>query len=299
MQLSPVIKEMHKIMKETFPRNIEAQVDLAPDLWLVQGDATQMHQIVLNLCVNARDAMPDGGRIHIAAANVELTEAEAARHQNAKPIPYVRLSVADTGTGMTPQVMQKIFEPFFTTKEVGKGTGLGLSTVMSIVKNHGGFLELTSEVGKGTTFHIHIPAAANATTTASKPVPLEELHGLGETVLIVDDEPTIVGMLEAILQAFGYRALVATNGAEAIELAAQHRGRIDVAMVDLMMPVLDGRKTIAALRERHPAIRLIAISGLLQDEVAKEQLVRQGVRILPKPLTTERLLHTLREVGLN
>src|SRR2546422_8430144 len=182
---------MQKIAKETFPKTIDLQAQVE-DIWPILGDATQIHQIILNLCVNARDAMPEGGHLLMTTRNVVLSEAEASQIIGAKPAKYVLLSVSDTGTGIPPEIIEKIFEPFFTTKEIGKGTGLGLSTVISIIKSHGGFLDLKSEVGKGTTFNVYLPAADTPAALPSAPTSELDLWGKGETILVVDDEPAVL-----------------------------------------------------------------------------------------------------------
>src|SRR5207237_5037035 len=195
LQISYLIREMQKIVKETFPKAIDFNTEIE-DLWPILGDATQIHQIILNLWVNASDAMPDGGSIIVRAKNVTLSQAEAAKFAGAKPINYVLLSTTDTGTGIPPAIIDKIFEPFFTTKEIGKGTGLGLSTVISIVKSHGGFVDLKTDVGKGSSFNVYLPAAELAATSAASSTPSEQLLGKGETIMIVDDEPAALDVAQ-------------------------------------------------------------------------------------------------------
>ena len=295
IQLSHLVKEMQKIVRETFSKSIEIATMIDGDLWPVLGDVTQWHQVLLNLCVNARDAMPEGGKIRIGAANATLTEADAKRLLGAKPMKYVLLSVTDTGEGIPPEIIDKIFEPFFTTKEIGKGTGLGLSTVISIVKNHGAVLDLKSVVGQGTTFDIYIPALESATVSAPVEIPLEQLKGNGQRILVVDDEPAMLDVTQSTLTSHGYQVATACHGAEALSLCMDEKQTIDLALIDLNMPVMDGPKAIRALRRVRPELRFIAMSGLQQSDKIKDLIQAQELLFLPKPITTEKLLLTLRD----
>jgi CheY-like chemotaxis protein len=293
VQLKHLIREMQKIAKETFPKNIDVQVDVETVRPIV-ADATQMHQVLLNLCVNARDAMPNGGGITMSARDVTLTQAEAANFIGAKPVNYVLLKVTDTGTGIPPGIIDKIFEPFFTTKEIGKGTGLGLSTVISIVKSHGGFLDLQTQVGKGTTFNVYLPAAESTSVAATSDIPVSELRGKGETIMVVDDEPAVVEMTKSILQHYGYKVLTANHGADALALHSQSKESVRAVLMDMMMPVMDGPTAIRALKDKIPDLPVIAISGLMQSDTLKEQLNAE-VPFLQKPYTTEKLLESLKK----
>jgi len=294
LQISHLIREMQKIVKETFPKTIEFNTEVA-DIWPILGDATQIHQIILNLCVNARDAMPNGGSITVSARNVTPTEEQAKAHVGAQPINYVLLSVADTGTGIPPEIIDKIFEPFFTTKEIGKGTGLGLSTVISIIKSHGGFLDLKTQVGKGTSFNVYLPAATKPAPPPSAPTPPATLWGKGETVMVVDDEPAVLELTKSILTHYGYKVVTAIHGADALALYSQCKEKIKVVLMDMMMPVMDGATAIRALRHQKPDLPCIAISGLMQSDKLKEQLGGAEVPFIPKPYTTENLLEHLRK----
>ncbi|HWB60748.1 MAG TPA: PAS domain S-box protein [Chthoniobacteraceae bacterium] len=293
VQSKHLLRDIEGIIKGTFPKNIRWQLSVPSDTWTVLGDPTQLHQILLNLCVNARDAMPDGGLLSVDVVNRVLDEQYATMHLEAKPGPHVVISVIDTGTGMTPDVMEKIFDPFFTTKEIGQGTGLGLSTVLAIVKSHEGFINVYSEPGKGTTFRLHLPAI---TTPGSGNDPGEQEsmpRGNGETILLVDDEVSILTVTSQTLEAFGYRVLTAGNGAFAVATYAQHMDKIAVALVDMMMPVMDGRSTIHALKQINPAVKIIAASGLN----ARTDITPASTRhFLSKPYTAETLLQTLRMV---
>jgi len=293
--LSNLFRDLENIIKDTFPKDIQLQFNLPNDLWTILGDPTQVHQILLNLCVNARDAMPDGGTLTVTVENCILDKHYAAMNMRAKPGRYLNISVADTGMGIPRDLLDKIFEPFFTTKDLNKGTGLGLSTVMAIVKSHEGALNVYSEPGKGTIFKVYLPATA----TPSKTSQAEEEEGAlprgrGETILMVDDEAPIISVTGQTLQAFGYKVLTATDGAEAVALYAQHRDTIAVVLTDMMMPVMDGSAVIRVLTRINPAVKIIAASGLnANGGVAK--ISAAGVKFfLTKPYTAGSLLKTLR-----
>jgi PAS domain S-box-containing protein len=292
------IKDMQQFIQDTFPKNIYCISNLPDDLPSFMGDPTQLHQILLNLCVNARDAMPEGGTLTIAAGKAVLDEAAAAVQMDAKPGPYITLSVTDTGTGIPPDVADKIFDPFFTTKEIGKGTGLGLSTVLSITKGHGGFVTVASEPFQETRFTIWLPAVLS-TDNSPAPAPAEEQpipHGRGELILIVDDEEAIRTTTRQTLEAMDYRTLVATDGAEAVALYTQHGREIAVVLTDMMMPVMDGPTTIQMLRIINPDVKIIAASGVSQQG-SPAKVAEMGVRhFLPKPYSAQTVMTTLQLV---
>jgi CheY-like chemotaxis protein len=296
VNLQHLIDDLERIVKETFPRKISIVTAIPSDLWSLVGDATQLHQVLLNLAVNARDAMPEGGTLTFAADNLEVDTQYASTSQEARPGPYVMLAITDTGTGMPPEIRDRVFEPFFTTKEVGKGTGLGLSTVHAIVRSHGGFINVSSKVGYGTTFRIYLPADPTRAQNAGGASLVEMPRGRGEFVLVVDDEASVRGITQQTLEAFGYRVLIACDGAEAVAVFAQHKEKIALVLIDMAMPVLDGPMAIQALLHIHPGVRIIAVSGLASNiSVAKAAVA--GVRdFLPKPYTAEALLKLLREV---
>ncbi len=295
LQLSHLVREMQKIVKDTFPKSIDFSTELGENLWPILGDATQIHQIILNLCVNARDAMPDGGKLVLAAKNVALTEEQAVKFAGAKAIQYVLLSSSDSGTGIPPEIIEKIFEPFFTTKEIGKGTGLGLSTVISIIKSHGGFLDLQTQVGKGTTFNVYLPAAESAVVTAAAPISPDALRGQGETIMLVDDEPGVLQVTKYMLTHYGYNVVTAIHGADALALYPQCRDKLKVVIMDMMMPVMDGPMAIRELRQLDPKLKIIAISGLMAGDKIQERIGGEGVMFIPKPFATEKLLVALRD----
>ncbi len=296
VQLPHLAREIERIIQETFPKSIAFGCYIAPDLWTVTGDATQLHQVLLNLCINARDSMPQGGKLALELKNLVLDDHYSAMNLEAKPGPYVLIEVADTGTGIPPEIQDKIFDPFFTTKELGKGTGLGLSSALGIIQSHGGFIHLYSEAGKGSTFRVYLPAKATAAVVETAAVEQTQLpRGHHELVLVVDDEEPVRQVVQKILERFNYRVLLAANGAEALSLYAQHRAEIAVVVTDMMMPIMDGPATIVALLAMNAQVKIIGSSGLAANGgVAKASAI--GVRhFIPKPYTAEAMLNTLHE----
>ncbi len=298
MELQPthLIREVAKILEGTLPKAIDITVSVAEDLSPIVGDATQMHQVLMNLSVNARDAMPNGGRLTIAAENIDLDENYARMHFEARQGHYVVIRVADTGIGMAPEVIEKIFEPFFTTKEQGKGTGLGLPSIRGIVKGHGGFIDVNSEVGKGTEFKIYIPAAASAQGKRAEEISAGLPVGHGELILVVDDETPLLEIAKGSLEANGYRVLTARDGTEALAVYAEYKKQIDAVLMDMMMPYLDGPATIRALQKFDPDVKIVASSGLSANDKMFEAVNESVKTFLMKPYTAEKLLRALAEV---
>jgi PAS domain S-box-containing protein len=300
VQPAEIVEEVCKIVGQTFPKDITIHSELAKGLWPVMGDRTQIHQVLLNLCVNARDAMPKGGKLGIIGRNIHLTQTKQALPAPAAPGPYVRLLVSDSGCGIPPADRERIFDPFFTTKEVGKGTGLGLSTVLGIVKSHRGVVSVMSEMGQGTTFEILLPASAEAASIIAPAAQPELPRGGGETVLIVDDEPDIVSGMRDALQNQNYRVLVARNGQEALESLKANGQSVNVVVTDLMMPEMDGLTLIRGLRVSNPNLRIIASSGLSADAGGRgrgQELQSMGVQsFLTKPYTADKLLTALHDL---
>lgn len=297
VHLRHIVGELESIVANTFPKNIVLESNLSRDLLLVTGDPTQLNQVLLNLAVNARDAMPSGGRLSISARNVEIDAQYAVMNRGVAAGRHVLLEVADTGAGMTREVIDRIFEPFFTTKEVGAGTGLGLSTVLGIVRSHGGFVNVYSEPGHGSVFKVYLPAQAATGADATVAEGATNLpRGAGELVLIVDDEVSILSVTRQTVEAFGYRALTAEDGAQAIGLYAQRQGEIRAILTDMMMPVMDGLALIEAVRRISPDVPVIAASGLnTNGHMAKATAL--GIQhFLAKPYTTEALLTVLHRV---
>ena len=254
-----LVAELEKMLRETIPPSIAIETEVEPDVWSIACDPTQVLQILLNLGVNARDAMPEGGVLGIRAENVEVDEQYAQMNPGASPGVFVILSVSDTGTGIAPGTMERIFDPFFTTKEADAGTGLGLATVRSIVKNHGGFLNVYSEPG-ATVFKVYMPAQYDTASEASENVAPPVVSGKGELILVIDDEMAIRDVTAATLESFGYRVLTASDGSEGIALYAQNHD-VAVVVTDMLMPVLDGPTTIRALRKLNPNVRVVGMSG--------------------------------------
>jgi PAS domain S-box-containing protein len=294
IQLRHLVSETEKILRETFPKSVDIITDIPKNLWTVKGDATQIHQVMMNLCVNARDALPKGGRIEITAENVALDEKFVSPHPKAKTGPHVILSFADTGVGIPASDLDKIFDPFFTTKETGKGTGLGLSTVSTIVKNHGGFVDVESEVGKGTTFKIYLPAQTAPEIIREPNAAKESCTGNGELILIIDDETALRDFVKVTLETYGYRTIEASDGAEAVEVFARSKKKIDVVITDIMMPYMDGIAAIAVLRRLDPEIKVVAVSGL--TEVEDKPGLKEVDAFLNKPFSAGLLLKTLSDV---
>lgn len=294
LQLKHLIREVVKILKETFPKSVEVYIDIAPDLWLVSGDGTQLHQVLMNLCVNARDAMLNGGTLSICAENLLIDENYARMHLEAKTGPYTVTTVSDTGVGIPREVLDRIFEPFFTTKEQGKGTGLGLSTVIGIVKSHGGFVNVYSEVGSGTSFKIYLPAVQEMEAQPAQEV--EILAGQGELILVVDDEPSIQEITKASLETYNYKILTANDGIEAIAMYAQHKHEISAVLIDMMLPALDGLTAMRTLQKINPQVKIIASSGLMSSSKLAAVMGSGAKTFLSKPYTLKELLHTLQMV---
>lgn len=296
VQLSHIAYEIEQIVTDTFPKSIEFKIKMSRDLGTILGDPTQMHQVMLNLCVNARDAMPTGGVIQMTIDNVTLGENSADLPSEFSPGDYLVIRVSDTGFGIAPDVLDRIFEPFFTTKALGRGTGLGLSTVQTIVKSHGGFPSVQSETGKGTTFSIYLPAQHLEDEDREAFDKNDEIpRGNGELLLVVDDEEAIRTVAKNILAEWGYRVLLASNGAEAVALYTQNREKISVVITDMSMPVMGGTETIVALRSLDPNLKIIGSSGLPNPQ-NQADLQIQPTRFIAKPYVAEELLRTLKDI---
>jgi PAS domain S-box-containing protein len=294
LQVRHLISEITHLIQETFPKSIEITTDISANLWAIFGDATQLHQVLMNLVVNARDAMPNGGILSIRAKNIMIDEQYAQMNLEATVGCYVAIAVTDTGMGIPPEIIERIFEPFFTTKEVGKGTGLGLATVLGIVKNHGGFMNIYSEVGKGSQFVVYLPA-----TEGSE---IQTIHhneifsGNGELILVVDDETGIREVTKLSLETYNYQTLTASNGAEALAIYAEYQNKIAVVILDMMMPSMDGPITIMTLQKMNPFVKIIAISGLESNEKTAMTTGLGVQAFLSKPCTAKDLLKTLHNV---
>jgi PAS domain S-box-containing protein len=293
VQVAGVVREIERIVNDTFLKNIDLRTSIPDDLWSVSGDPIQLHQVLLNLCVNARDAMPQGGRLVISADNVTVDAASAVAQNDAKAGPHVRLRVQDSGHGIPAEIGDRIFEPFFTTKDVSKGTGLGLSTSLAIIRSHGGFIRVESPPGEGALFSVYLPAQAASRRDPASAKAVELPRGQGELILVVDDEAPVRMVTRRMLEAFGYRVLLASDGAQAVAVYAKQKDEIAVVLTDMMMPVMDGPATIRALRNMRADVRIIAASGLPGREVMASAAVSI---FLSKPYSAETLLTALRRV---
>jgi PAS domain S-box-containing protein len=293
VQWRHLLRETGDLIRETFPREIAIRVDAPANLWPVRGDATQLHQVLMNLCVNARDAMPAGGSLSLKAANVVLDKEEARRLPPAQPGRYAVVTVEDTGEGIPPEIIDRIFDPFFTTKGIGKGTGLGLSTVLGIAKAHGGFVTVRSELAKGTGFSVYLPAE---TTDAPAPAAADTAAvaaGHGELILVVDDEADVLVAVTLLLKRHGYSVLTARNGKEALVQFAEHRSRIQLVLTDVMMPEMGGVALVRGIRALNPGIRVLATTGL-GEEAIRSGLAAVGVPdLVQKPYTPLELLEAV------
>jgi PAS domain S-box-containing protein len=291
-----IVREIKQIVHETFPKSVNFEFHSPDDLWTIIGDPTQIHQVLLNLCVNARDAMPKGGTLVIHMENVMFDEVYAGMNLEARPGPYVCINVEDTGTGIPKAIQDKIFDPFFTTKALGKGTGLGLSTTLAIVKSHGGFINYHSAPGKGTTFKVYFPANTTLDDREDEEIEQSKLpRGHNELVLVVDDEEPIRNLAQKVLTRFGYRVLLAADGAEAVSVYAPRQKEIDVVITDMAMPIMDGPATIIALKAINSKVRIVSSTGLASDG-GMAMAKNAGIQLfIPKPYTAETMLNTLHE----
>jgi PAS domain S-box-containing protein len=295
IKLSHLIDEIIDIARKTFPKSIEIGSRYPKDLWSIEGDPTQLHQVLLNLCVNARDAMPNGGSLVIWAENFNMDEQYASMTPGASPGRYVALRVSDTGAGMPRAMVDKIFDPFFTTKEVGKGTGLGLSTALGIIKSHGGSVSVYSEVDKGTSFKIFLRAHVSNELSRVSEAPAESLRGKGELILVVNDEESILRVTKMILENHGYRVLSARDGPEALRIFAKQMNSIGAVLTDVVLPFMDGVTLIRALKKMKADVAFIASTGQSEHSHAPELQALGVDNLLTKPYDTQELLKTLHD----
>jgi len=294
VNLNKVVDETLKLIGETFDKSIEIETRLMAELPTVEADAGQMQQVLMNLCINAADAMPAGGRLTLATGVETLSEELVRRQMDTPPGPYAVLSVTDTGKGMDRKTARRIFEPFFTTKEEGKGTGLGLSMVYGVVKNHGGSVHVDTIPGRGTTFKIYLPASTKP--EAEEPAEVESLSGGNECILVVDDEEPIRAMARDLLESYGYRVLLAENGLEAIDIYAGRKDDIALVILDMIMPKMGGRKAFLKLKELDPGVKALLSTGYSQDGKAQEILESGVIGYIQKPYQINKLLAKVRSV---
>ncbi len=287
-----VAQDLKQLILDTFPKSLQLEMRLAHGLWAVTGDATQLHQVLLNLALNARDAMPKGGKLSIHLENVVLDDSYVSQHLEAKPGPFVEITVTDNGLGIPQAIQPRIFEPFFTTKEPGKSIGLGLSICATIVKSHGGFINCHSEPGHGSVFKVFLPADTRGAPTEQPPLePISLPKGNGELVLIVDDEQVIREFAQITLECFGYRTLIAADGAKAVSLYLAQQDEIAIVLMDMWMPVMDGPAAVKALKSINRQVNIIGTSGL--GAIDGGPIEASLSHFIPKPYTAELLLHGL------
>jgi PAS domain S-box-containing protein len=297
LELGPLVTDLVPMLQRMIGEDMELVVEPVVGSGRVKVDASQMQQVLMNLAVNARDAMPSGGRVGLSIRDVEVDEAIALHQSNLPPGPYVALAVSDTGCGMSPDTAAHIFEPFFTTKEQGKGTGLGLSTVYGIVEQSRGHIRVESEVGRGTTFTIHLPRVEEPLAASGQPADAaRRLRTTSRTVLVVDDEPEVLELAAEILKRVGYSVLEAADGAAALEVARRHDGEIHLLVTDMVMPGLSGRDLADRLRALRSALPVLYISGYVQDASARATLASEHSAFVAKPFTPELLTDRVREL---
>jgi len=296
IDVNGVVSNLDKMLRSLISENIELKTVLADDLAAARADPNQIEQVIMNLAINARDAMPEGGTVTIETRNATLDDAYAAQHVSVIPGAYVMLAVTDTGCGMDEKTQSRIFEPFFTTKPPGRGTGLGLSTVYGIVKQTGGNIWLYSEPGKGTTFKIYLPAIAALPEDIGKVAPADALPHGGGTVLVVEDDEQLRRLTHRALASQGYTVLEADRGSTALDIARRHKGHIDLLLTDVIMPDTNGRKLAETIRAARPGLRVLYMSGYPDGAIASHGMLEPGVAYLPKPFTTEAVARRVREV---
>lgn len=288
-----VIREVLEMMEQTFPKSVRVLDEVGPELWPIRANPTQLHQVLLNLCVNARDAMPRGGTVTLRVDNFTMDEAGAAAIPDGRAGAFLRIEVEDTGSGIPVEILERIWEPFFTTKEAGRGTGLGLSTVRSIVMDHGGSAWVDTRLGRGTVFHVLLPAEPPEAIGQASAVSAHAPRGSGELVLVVDDDTSLRDITAATLSNHGYHVLAAANGSEAVALLAPRLLEVRVVIADLDMPQLDGGTLARVVESLNPAIKVLLVSASSNEEDRRRD---SNMAFLAKPFSAERLLQAVRNI---
>ncbi|HEX4948335.1 MAG TPA: PAS domain S-box protein [Blastocatellia bacterium] len=296
LQPQHLIREVVRMLQDTLPKSILVRQQLPAQLWATTGDTTQLYQVVTNLCVNARDAMPEGGTLTITAANVSLSANAHKTLPDAYPGDFIVIRVQDTGHGIPGEIRSKIFEPFFTTKVAGQGSGLGLATVLGIVHSHYGFIDFESELGQGTSFEVYLPAVKNKVAPEFEREVKDLPRGKGQTILIVDDEVEILKMTSETLIAYGYHTLTANGGDDALQQCRQNPKHIDLALVDMMMPKMDGLMTIQELKKLSPKLKIITTSGLTDSKKQAAATALGAQAFLDKPCPPGKMIQTIAAV---
>jgi hypothetical protein len=296
VDVNAIVADMERLLRPLIGENIELVTKLGSELGRTRADSGQLEQVLMNLVVNSKDAMPEGGRITIATENVTLDDSYRRKHTFIQPGPYVMLSVSDTGVGMSKETQAQIFEPFFTTKEKGKGTGLGLSTVYGIVKQSGGYVFVQSELGRGSTFRIYLPRVDDPAETYSPTKTAQEAINGTETVLLVEDEESVRQLVKETLQARGYRVMEAENGRAGLEVAESYGGTIDMVITDVVMPGMSGRELAKKLVAARPNTKVLYLSGYTEDSVVQQDVLGSGTSFLQKPFTLQTLAKKVREI---
>jgi two-component system cell cycle sensor histidine kinase/response regulator CckA len=296
VDLNALLSDVEKIMGRIIGEHIQLETILVPDLGFIRSDPNQLEQIILNLAVNARDAMPDGGHLTIETANVVLDADDMAKHFEVEPGEYVMLTVSDSGMGMSEAVKARIFEPFFTTKEMGKGTGLGLATVFGIVKQNRGYIWVYSEEGQGTTFKIYLPRVDRADRWLPRSRRVEPLPRGSETILLVEDEPAVRELAAEMLRGQGYQVLEANDGLEALELVGRLNGTLSLLVTDVIMPRMNGKELAKKMAETDPHVKTLFISGYTDEMIARHGILEAGVEFIEKPFSTASLVYKVRQV---
>jgi CheY-like chemotaxis protein len=295
IDLNQVIKRIEKILRRIIGEDIELKIFLTEGLGRIKADPAQLEQVIINLAVNARDAMPEGGKLTIETSNVKLDEDYAKKHMGVKPGPYVMMSISDTGTGMSPEIKEKIFEPFFTTKEMGRGTGLGLSTSYGIIKQSDGNIWVYSEPGKGTTFKIYLPRVDEPIDKLKEEPVFESLKG-SETILVVEDDEVVRNLATRILKKQGYKVLEAPNGGSALIMCEDFKETINLIITDVVMPGMSGRNLVDRLREIHPEMKVLFMSGYTDNVIVHHGILEKEIDFIQKPFTIENLSKKVREI---